>query len=76
MIFPTQQRVLMLRKFGGPDGFAVVERNVPEPGAGEVLVKVLAASVQFTDIMLRKGQYPISRKSRRSSLVTTSSVRS
>ena len=57
MIFPTQ-RVLMLRKFGGPDGFAVVERNVPEPGAGEVLVKVLAASVQFTDIMLRKGQYP------------------
>ena len=58
MIFPTQQRVLMLRKFGGPDGFAVVERPVPEPGAGEVLVKVLAASIQFTDIMLRKGQYP------------------
>ena len=48
----------MLRKFGGPDGFAVVERPVPKPGAGEVLVKVLAASVQFTDIMLRKGQYP------------------
>src|SRR5450432_793389 len=48
----------MLRKFGGPDGFAVIERPVPEPGAGEVLVKVLAASVQFTDVMLRKGQYP------------------
>ena len=48
----------MLRKFGSPDGFAVVERPVPEAGAGEVLVKVLAASVQFTDIMLRKGQYP------------------
>jgi NADPH:quinone reductase-like Zn-dependent oxidoreductase len=48
----------MLRKFGGPDGFAVVERPVPEPGAGEVLVRVLAASVQFTDVMLRKGQYP------------------
>jgi NADPH:quinone reductase len=58
MIFPKQQRVLVLRKFGDPDGFAVVERPVPEPGAGEVLVKVLAASVQFTDIMLRKGQYP------------------
>jgi len=55
---PSTQRVLMLRKFGGPDGFAVVERPVPEPGAGEVLVKVLAASVQFTDVMLRKGQYP------------------
>jgi NADPH:quinone reductase-like Zn-dependent oxidoreductase len=49
---------LLLSKFGGPEGFAVVERPVPEPGAGEVLVKVLAASVQFTDVMLRKGQYP------------------
>jgi NADPH2:quinone reductase len=55
---PTQQRVLMLPKFGGPDEFVVVERPVPEPGAGEVLVKVLAASVQFTDVILRKGQYP------------------
>jgi NADPH:quinone reductase-like Zn-dependent oxidoreductase len=48
----------MLNKFGGPEGFAVVERPVPEPGAGEVLVKVLAASVQFTDVLLRKGHYP------------------
>jgi NADPH:quinone reductase-like Zn-dependent oxidoreductase len=48
----------MLQKFGGPDGFVVVDRSVPEPGPGEVLVKVLAASVQFTDVMLRKGQYP------------------
>jgi len=58
MTLPTQQRVLLLRKFGGPEGFAVVERPVPEPGAGELLVKVLAASVQFTDVMLRKGRYP------------------
>ena len=58
MANPTQQRVLMLQKFGGAEGFVVVERPVPEPGAGEVLVKVLAASVQFTDVMLRKGQYP------------------
>src|SRR3979409_1339108 len=55
---PSTQRVVMLRKFGAPDGLAVVEQPVPEPGAGEVLVKVLAASVQFTDVMMRKGQYP------------------
>ncbi len=48
----------MLQKFGGPEGFTVVEKPVPVPGAGEVLVKVLAASVQFTDVILRKGQYP------------------
>jgi NADPH2:quinone reductase len=58
MSIPATQRVVMLRRFGGPDCLIVVEQPVPEPGAGEVLVKVLAASVQFTDIMLRKGQYP------------------
>src|ERR1700690_2448305 len=58
MIIPARQRVVLLSRFGGPDCLAVVEQAVPEPGAGEVLVKVLAASVQFTDVMLRKGQYP------------------
>jgi NADPH:quinone reductase len=58
MTLPSTQRVLLLQKFGGPQGFAVVERPMPEPAAGEVLVKVLAASVQFTDVILRKGRYP------------------
>jgi hypothetical protein len=51
MTLPSTQRVLLLQKFGGPDGFVVVERPMPVPGSGEVLVKVLAASVQFTDVM-------------------------
>jgi pimeloyl-ACP methyl ester carboxylesterase len=55
---PSTHRVVMLRKFGGPEGFVVVEQPVPEPGVGEVLVKELAASVQFTDVILRKGSYP------------------
>lgn len=58
MTVPTQQRIVLLREFGGPEALAVTEQPVPEPGAAEVLVKVLAASVQFTDVMLRKGQYP------------------
>lgn len=58
MAIPAIQHVVLLQEFGGPDCLTVVERPVPEPHAGEVLVKVLAASVQFTDIMLRKGQYP------------------
>ncbi len=58
MTLPVVQQVVLLRGFGGADRLAVTEKRVPEPGAGEVLVKVLAASVQYTDIMLRKGQYP------------------
>jgi len=57
-MIPSTQRVVLLERFGGAECLAVVEQPVPEPGAGEVLVKVLAASVQFTDILLRKGRYP------------------
>jgi len=58
MTLPSTERALLLQKFGGTDGFVVVERPMPTPGVGEVLVKVLAASVQFTDVILRKGRYP------------------
>ena len=58
MTTPLRQTVLMLQKFGGPEHFAVIDEPLPEPGPGEVLVRILAASVQFTDVMLRKGRYP------------------
>ena len=58
MTTALRQTVLTLERFGGTEGFAAVEQPIPEPGPGEVLVKVLAASVQFTDVMLRKGRYP------------------
>ena len=49
---------VVLNKFGGPEVLQVVEEvNLPEPGAGEVRVKVLAASATFTDTMVRKGVY-------------------
>jgi NADPH:quinone reductase-like Zn-dependent oxidoreductase len=43
--------------FGGPEVLKVVEEEVPRPGPGEVLVKVLAAGVSFTDSQLRAGTY-------------------
>ena len=30
----------------------------PEPGPGEVLIRVIAASASYTDVMVRKGMYP------------------
>jgi NADPH:quinone reductase len=44
-----------------PDGaeeLALVERPVPKPGPGEVLVKVAAAGVNRPDILQRRGLYP------------------
>jgi NADPH:quinone reductase-like Zn-dependent oxidoreductase len=49
---------VILNEFGGPEVLQIVEEaNLPEPGAGEVGVKVLAASATFTDTMVRKGTY-------------------
>jgi putative PIG3 family NAD(P)H quinone oxidoreductase len=42
----------------GSGGLAVVARPVPQPGPGEVLVKVAAAGVNRPDILQRRGLYP------------------
>ena len=34
------------------------EPTVPEPGPGEVRIKVIAAGTGFTDTMIRRGRYP------------------
>jgi NADPH2:quinone reductase len=43
--------------FGGPDVLKVIEDEIPKPGRAEVLVRVLAAGVSFTDSQLRAGTY-------------------
>jgi len=43
---------------GGPEALRLVERQVPQPGPGEVLIKVAAAGVNRPDILQRKGLYP------------------
>ncbi len=49
---------VLLNEFGGSEVLQVVaESALPEPGMGEVRIKVLAASATFTDTMVRKGIY-------------------
>lgn len=56
-------RRIIITEFGGPEFLKSVEENdLPEPEAGEVRVRILAAGVAFTDIMIRKGMYPDVRK--------------
>ena len=43
---------------GGPEVLRAVERPVPDPAAGEVLVRVEAAGVNRPDVMQRLGKYP------------------
>ncbi len=48
---------VVVERFGGPDVLKVVEADDPRPGPGEVLVKVVAAGVSFTDAQERAGTY-------------------
>ena len=43
---------------GGPEVLKPVERPVPRPAEGEVLIKVAAAGVNRPDVLQRKGGYP------------------
>ena len=49
---------IIVARYGGPDQLEVVEEECPEPKAGEVRVRVLAAGVSLPDVMMREGIHP------------------
>src|SRR5690242_19396131 len=53
-----RNRVVQVRRFGGPDGLEVVDAPLPAAGAGEVRVRVLASGLEYTDVTIRRHLYP------------------
>jgi NADPH2:quinone reductase len=51
-------RVVQLKRFGGPDGLEIVDAPLPTAGRGEVRVRVLASGLEFTDTLIRRHLYP------------------
>ncbi|MBP7136087.1 MAG: alcohol dehydrogenase catalytic domain-containing protein, partial [Sphingomonadaceae bacterium] len=43
---------------GGPEVLQPATRPVPQPGTGDVLIKVAAAGVNRPDVLQRRGMYP------------------
>ena len=58
MPIPATMTAIVIRAPGGPEALVPEQRPVPQPGEGEVLVKVAAAGVNRPDVMQRKGLYP------------------
>ena len=55
---PAEMTAVEITEPGGPEVLRPVQRRVPEPGAGEVLIAVAAAGVNRPDTMQRQGLYP------------------
>jgi len=55
---PATMPAIEIREPGAPAVLVPTTRPVPQPGAGEVLIRVLAAGVNRPDVMQRKGLYP------------------
>jgi len=50
---------ILISRFGGPEVLEMALAPViPEPGPGEVRLRVIAAGTGFTDTMIRRGRYP------------------
>src|SRR6202034_3234779 len=50
---------ISISRFGGPEVLELGEESaIPDPGSGEVRIKVLAAGTGFTDSFIRRGRYP------------------
>ena len=58
MSVAQQMTVVEIAAPGGPEQLRTARRPVPEPAAGEVLVRVAAAGVNRPDVMQRQGRYP------------------
>lgn len=50
-------KAIVLRELGGPDKLLLEEVPDPQPGAGEVVVKLKAAALNHRDQWIRHGQY-------------------
>lgn len=53
-----QFRRLLILEYGPPEVLQMVEGELPDPGARQVCLRVLAAGVSFSDILMRRGLYP------------------
>ena len=56
---PSTHRVIEITEPGKPEVLKARSRDVPSPGAGEVLIKVAAAGVNRPDVLQRLGKYPV-----------------
>lgn len=53
-----RNRVVQVNHYGDAEGLQVVDAAMPDAGPGEVRVRVLASSLEYTDVVIRRHLYP------------------
>ncbi|HEV2148398.1 MAG TPA: NAD(P)H-quinone oxidoreductase [Longimicrobiaceae bacterium] len=51
-------RAVTIARPGGPETLSLAERPLPEPGPGEIRVRVHASALNRADLLQRMGRYP------------------
>ena len=52
-------KALVCKAYGPPESLVIEQRADPAPGAGEVLVDVKAAGINFPDVLMIAGEYQV-----------------
>jgi len=52
-------KVIEITTYGAPDVLRPAQRPDPQPGAGEVLIRVRASGINRPDVLQRTGNYPV-----------------
>lgn len=51
-------RAVQLAEYGGPECLRIVELQKPTAGVGQVRIRVLASSINYTETLIRRHLYP------------------
>ena len=52
-------KAVVITKPGGPDVLRLEDRPKPEPGIGQIRVRVRTSALNRADLMQREGNYPV-----------------
>jgi synaptic vesicle membrane protein VAT-1 len=58
----SKMKKVVITEFGDESKLAIVEADLPEPGAGEVQLSVEYSIVSGSDVNMRRGTYPFQKK--------------
>jgi NADPH:quinone reductase len=57
MQMTNKMKQVQINQYGSPDVLKLVETDIPQPKAGEVVIKVAAIGVNYSDTLRRRNQY-------------------